>query len=215
MKILTPLQHKVLEIFFDVPDLKRHFHLTGGTALAAFYLQHRLSIDLDFFTHSIAIHEVEKLIEDTFKSKGLALEKERSSPTYRRYRIDGELQVDVVRDADFRIGAPQWINGVMVDDPKNIAVNKVTTIYGRLEPKDYVDLYFLKPYLNYNIMELFKLASMKDGGMDPFQWSKIIADVDTFTVLPQMVKPLTLKELQKFFHKLRDEILDALKRETA
>src|SRR3989338_1192481 len=106
MKILTPLQHKVLEIFFDVPDLKRHFHLTGGTALAAFYLQHRLSIDLDFFTHSIAIHEVEKLIEDTFKSKGLALEKERSSPTYRRYRIDGELQVDVVRDADFRIGAP-------------------------------------------------------------------------------------------------------------
>lgn len=214
MEILTPLQHKVLKIFFDVPELNRHFHLTGGTALSAFYLQHRLSIDLDFFTHSIEIHNVEKLIEGSFKSKGLHIEKERSSPTYRRYRIDNELQVDVVRDTDFRVGAPQWINNVMVDDPKNIAVNKVITIYGRLEPKDYVDLYFLKPYLNYDIMELFKLAEMKDGGMDPFQWTKIIADVDTFTVLPDMVKPLTIKGLQKFFHKLHDEILDALKKQT-
>ncbi len=214
MKILTPLQHKVLEIFFKIPDLKRHFYLTGGTALAAFYLKHRLSIDLDFFTHSVEIHDVERLVEDTFQASGLHFQKERSSPTFRRYLINGELQVDVVRDIDFRIGAPQWIDGVMVDTSKNIAVNKVATIYGRLEPKDYVDLYFLKPYLNYDIMELFKLAEMKDGGMDPFQWTKIIADVDTFTVLPQMLKPLTIKELQKFFHKLRNEILDALKKKT-
>ena len=215
MKILTPLQNKVLEVFFNVPDLKRHFYLTGGTALAAFYLQHRLSIDLDFFTHSAQIHDVERVVEDTFQSAGLRFQKERSSPTFRRYLIQDELQVDIVRDIDCRIGVPQWTNGVMVDTPKNIAVNKVTAIYGRLEPKDYVDLYFLKPTLDLDIMELLKLAKMKDGGMDPFQWAKIISDVDTFTVLPQMVKPLTLKELQKFFHTLRNEILDALKRQTS
>lgn len=213
-KILTPLQHKVLQAFFEVPELKRHFYLTGGTALAAFYLHHRLSIDLDFFTHSVDIHDVDRLIEDTFRVNKFKFEKERSSATYRRWRIDGELQVDVVRDIDFRVGAPQLIGGFMVDDPKNIAVNKVTTVYSRLDAKDYVDLYFLKPFLKYDIMELFKLAGMKDGGMDPFQWSKIIVDVDTFTVLPQMVKPLTIRELQKFFHRLRNDILDNLKRET-
>ncbi|MDP2600109.1 MAG: nucleotidyl transferase AbiEii/AbiGii toxin family protein [Deltaproteobacteria bacterium] len=213
MKILTPLQHKTLQVFFSVPELKRHFYLTGGTALSAFYLQHRLSIDLDFFTHSIDIHEVEPLIEDAFKAKGLRIEKERSSPTFRRWLINKELRVDVVRDIDFRVGTPQLIDNFMVDDPKNIAVNKITTIYGRLEPKDYVDLYFLKPYLNFDIMELFKLGQIKDGGLEPFQWAKIIADVDTFTLLPQMVKPLTLKKLQTFFHRLRGEVIDSLKKD--
>ncbi|MDO8528111.1 MAG: nucleotidyl transferase AbiEii/AbiGii toxin family protein [Deltaproteobacteria bacterium] len=210
-KILTPLQHKVLQAFFAEPELKRHFYLTGGTALSAFYLKHRLSIDLDFFTHSVDLHDVERLIEGTFRANKFKFEKERSSPTYRRWLIDGELQIDVVRDIDFRVGTPQLIGDFMVDDPKNIAVNKVTTIYSRLDAKDYVDLYFLKPYLNYDIMELFKLAEMKDGGMDPFQWCKIIPDVDTFKILPQMVKPLTIKELQKFFHRLRDDILDRIK----
>ena len=55
VKILTELQKKMLEIFFSVPELKEHFYLTGGTALSAFYLQHRLSDDLDLFTHSVDI----------------------------------------------------------------------------------------------------------------------------------------------------------------
>lgn len=209
MEILTKIQREVLEAFFSEPLLKRHFYLTGGTALAAFYLQHRLSEDLDFFTHSIEIHEAELSVESILRP--MAFTKERSSPTFRRYKIAGGLQVDVVRDIDFRVGAPQRIDDFMVDDPKNMAVNKVTTIYGRLEPKDYVDLYFLKPYLQYDIMELLRLGKMKDGGLEPFQWAKIIADVETFSVLPKMVKPLTLKQLKSFFFKLRDEILDAIR----
>lgn len=49
MQILTSLQEEVLRIFDETEEAEL-FYLTGGTALAAFYLQHRLSRDLDLFT---------------------------------------------------------------------------------------------------------------------------------------------------------------------
>lgn len=45
--ILTHQQKIFLLSMNDV--LRREFYLTGGTALTSFYLQHRLSDDLDFF----------------------------------------------------------------------------------------------------------------------------------------------------------------------
>jgi hypothetical protein len=45
--ILTPIQSNFLIEFFH---LTQEFYLTGGTALSAFYLQHRFSEDLDLFT---------------------------------------------------------------------------------------------------------------------------------------------------------------------
>jgi hypothetical protein len=48
---LTPLQKEFIEILASLPD-KDEFYLAGGTALAEYYLGHRLSFDLDFFTYS-------------------------------------------------------------------------------------------------------------------------------------------------------------------
>ena len=48
--LLTPLQRRVLTSFFQKGLGERGFYLTGGTALAEFYLHHRYSDDLDFFT---------------------------------------------------------------------------------------------------------------------------------------------------------------------
>src|SRR5947209_4431075 len=46
---LVPAQRALLAAFGASP-LAKSFYLTGGTALAAFYLHHRDSDDLDFFT---------------------------------------------------------------------------------------------------------------------------------------------------------------------
>lgn len=48
-KILTPNQKSFLHEFTK-SELRNVFRLTGGTALSAFYLEHRLSEDLDFFS---------------------------------------------------------------------------------------------------------------------------------------------------------------------
>ena len=47
--ILDKAQREILEVFSRFPDADR-FYLTGGTALAEFYLGHRRSFDLDLFT---------------------------------------------------------------------------------------------------------------------------------------------------------------------
>jgi len=47
--ILSPNQTRLLEIIANDKEICHRFYLTGGTALAEFYLHHRLSEDLDFF----------------------------------------------------------------------------------------------------------------------------------------------------------------------
>jgi hypothetical protein len=46
---LTPLQSEFLIRFFAT-NTGQDFFLTGGTALAAFHLRHRVCVDLDLFT---------------------------------------------------------------------------------------------------------------------------------------------------------------------
>ena len=48
--ILTVRQQQLLRLFSSNPNIKEHFYLSGGTALAEYYLHHRYSEDLDFFT---------------------------------------------------------------------------------------------------------------------------------------------------------------------
>jgi len=61
-EVLTPLQAAFLERFF-ASQVGQRFFLTGGTALAAFYLHHRRSEDLDLFTlDDLALREADILV---------------------------------------------------------------------------------------------------------------------------------------------------------
>lgn len=211
MKILSDLQQKVLKKLFSADEIHRHFYLTGGTALAAFYFQHRYSDDLDLFTHDVSLDSIERVVEDILRDVDADFKCQRRSPTFRRYLIDSSLQLDLVRDVDFRVGSPQLIDNIMVDTKKNIAVNKVTALYGRLDPKDYVDLYFLLKEGEFDILELLRIGKNKDAGLDPFQWAKVIADVHSISILPKMIIKCDVPELKTFFSTLRDKVTDSVK----
>ncbi len=51
-KILTPEQERLLSLASKEPYLCKKYYFTGGTPLAAFYLHHRLSEDIDLFTEN-------------------------------------------------------------------------------------------------------------------------------------------------------------------
>lgn len=211
MKILTELQEEVLAAIFSAEDVRRHFYLTGDTALAAYYLHHRLSDDLDLFTHLADMEAVERIVEEKVAKAGHEIECRRRAPGYRDYIVDKTLKLDLVKDVDFRVGSPELIGGIMVDSKKNIAVNKVLAIYGRLDPKDYVDLFFLLREGAYDMGDLLSLASKKDAGLEPFQWAKVVADAETISVLPRMAVPCDLNEVKAFFRDLRDKVIDSVK----
>ncbi|MBI3815671.1 MAG: nucleotidyl transferase AbiEii/AbiGii toxin family protein [Nitrospinae bacterium] len=72
--MLTSLQVRVLEKIYKADrysGIAKDFFLTGGTALSAFYLHHRESIDLDFFSmtdkpfhsHRYLVNVMEQLSE--------------------------------------------------------------------------------------------------------------------------------------------------------
>ncbi len=208
-EILTPLQRAVLDGFFAEEAVARSFYLTGGTALAAFYLFHRYSDDLDFFTNDASLEPMWPTVQRLAPLLGLAVESR--TPQFIRLLHPDGLRVDVVQDVPFRAGVPVRHGAWVVDTLENLALNKVSAIQGRLDVKDYVDLYLLLKDRPERILAWLAQAKQKDGSIEPFLWSRIIGDVETFRVLPRMIVPLQLPELVAFYRALRRLVLASLK----
>ncbi len=97
--ILSPLQWEFLSLFFQgAPP----FFLTGGTALSAFYLQHRYSEDLHLFTlDGNAFDRVPLYAADTAKRLTAPVASLRTAPQFHRYKLSRQEEsviVDFVRE---------------------------------------------------------------------------------------------------------------------
>lgn len=205
--VLTPLQRRFLQAFF-AGEVGLRFFLTGGTALAAFYLHHRLSGDLDLFTtDDDALPLARREIPLIAHRLGCRVKSGTTTPSYQMFFLESHteppLKIDLVRDVDVRFGVPQKIEGIIVDAEENIAVNKILSIFGRTESKDFVDLYFLLQ-AGYDFKRLVSLAKQKDTGLTEFWLAGMMREVTKLKDLPQMLKPLTLERLQSFFSELAD-----------
>jgi predicted nucleotidyltransferase component of viral defense system len=210
--ILSPLQRRVLELLFADPWFRRYFYLTGGTALSAFYLEHRYSDDLDLFTHEKDLGPVQALLKGISSREGLQVIQRQKAPSFLRYEVSGELRVDIVADVEFRVGSPELISSFMVDSLRNIAVNKVTAILGRFDPKDFVDLYLLLTEKGLDILELLELGQQKDAGLDRFVWASLLESAERISILPRMIRDdIGIAELKAFYSALRDRLLDSIK----
>ena len=215
MKIITPIQEKFLKAFFISP-LSSSFFLTGGTALAQYYLKHRKSEDLDLFTldQKLQFDFVNAEVLKIAKSLNFKIINQVSTGTYIQFIFESNkeiLKIDLVKDVPVQFGKIKKVRGVFVDSIENIAVNRLLAIFGRTDAKDFVDLYFILRQEPFDIFELIELGRQKDGGLEPFIWASLIAEVKRLPVLPRMIEEVSLKELEKFFLELRDKILLSLK----
>ena len=207
--LLTSLQRTVLDAVFAEEVFARSFYLTGGTALAAFYLFHRYSDDLDLFTNDQPLEVVWPTLQRLAPSLRLTVESR--TPQFIRLQHPDGLRVDVVHDVPFRVGVPARQSTWLIDTLENITLNKVAAIQGRLDVKDYVDLSLLLNDHPERILTWLAQAKQKDASIEPFLWSRLIEDVKTFRVLPRMIVPLELPELVAFYANLRRLILTSLK----
>lgn len=205
----TPLQKFIFDEFSKNLKLTKQFYFTGGTALSAFYLHHRESEDLDFFSDTeFGSEQVKKFIEAVAKSKKFEIrftprEGTRIFELVRAKKV--QIKVDFVYYPYTRIKRGTKMNSVNIDSKQDIATNKLYTIINRTEVKDFVDLYFLlKEFsfwdLFYGVKEKFKIE------LDLFWLGADFMKVEGFKYLPKMLVPLKLEELIIFYRDLAKKI---------
>lgn len=165
---LTPLQRRILR---ELAGMDPRWVLTGGGALAGFYLGHRVTRDLDlFFRERAALDDIPREVAQRLRSDGLRVEVQRSAPAFQRLDVDDgqeRIEVDLVADLVPAIEAPVEVSeGIWADSRHEILVNMLGALLGRVAVRDLVDLAALLDAggdLERGLVD----AARKDGGFSP------------------------------------------------
>jgi hypothetical protein len=204
-KALTPLKRDFLNAFFE---RSQAFFLTGGSALGIFYLQHRLSFDLDFFTtdEHLQWHILDNELRALSRTLGAHCTSVTTSPTFRRYdlrRHDEREKLDFVIEQVPQIDSEKARFGQLrVDTLREIMVNKICTLIGRCEIKDLVDLFFLAKR-GFVVWDYLQEARRKEGGLDPAMISFILARTRIDAIPDYILEPVSAEELVAFVRDLQ------------
>ena len=203
--VLSKNQVNVLSLLSAEKLVVDSFYLSGGTALAEFYLQHRLSEDLDFFSEKefdpLLVSSVFKKIQNKAGIKKVNFEQ-----SFNRNLFFLELQNDTIK-TEFtyfpftRIESNRKFGNLHIDSLIDIAVNKIFTIYQKPRSRDFIDLYFiLAQEKTWNIDGLVEKSQIKfDTYLNPLQLGSQFVKVEVLKDYPNMIKKIDEKEWQGFF----------------
>ena len=166
---LTDLQKDVLR-FFGKNSFGKNFYWTGGTLLSYYYLFHRDSIDLDFFSDNLYSDEECLIFINSLKKKIYANKIIFRQELNRRiYLIKCEKENVKLELVFFPFPCHKKRKklkkfSVNIDSLSDIMINKTLSAYQRNEPKDAFDLYvYLKQKPKHNLFKLIKLVEKKFG----------------------------------------------------
>lgn len=216
-KVLTSLQIKILDLVFSNRFGKRGFFLTGGTALSGFYLEHRYSDDLDFFTRK------QDSLEEDFKAALLLLNNAGFSTVQHSIGADGmvlfvnDMKVEFHRDVPAVMAPSKMLGDIVIDSFEDIAVNKICALPGRPipEPKDFCDIYFILKESKFTLDYLLTRAKEKEAMFDReegiLMFSTTLLGAKNLPRLPRMIKPLNMNDLQTFLVPKAEEIITRLR----
>ena len=128
----------------------QHFNLVGGTALSL-RLGHRISVDLDLFSHEKFENEkVIEVLKSNFKNR-LQLNSTVNNQLGIFCFID-DVKIDICRHNGALIDEVFQIDGIRMWGLKDIAASKVNAISRRATKKDFWDINALLDI--YNIEEI-------------------------------------------------------------
>lgn len=208
--IFTPKQLEFLELVKVEPEITKRFYLTGGTALAEFYLKHRLSEDVDLFTEENEVDQ--KLVESYLKKISAILSVKKIDRSvfmglmsyFLIFKDGNKLKVDFNYYPFPRIEKGLKFGKLQIDSIRDIAANKVHTIFVSPRDRDYIDLYFIMKSGNFNLNQLIFDAKIKfDWHIDKLTLVSQLLRVKEIKILetPKILVPFDKKEMDEFFIK--------------
>lgn len=209
VQIITPKQERLLLGLSRSAHLRKTFYFTGGTVLSAFYLHHRFSEDLDFFSENQFDPEATfSFIERMAKQERFTFtmqKKEVVQMFFLTYPDGTEFKVDFAHYPYPRLEKGHVEYGVSVDSLLDIGVNKTVALLQRTEIKDFVDYYYLEQ--KFGLWDLTEGARIKFRmELDPILFASDLLKAEEFTFMPKMIAPITLRELKAFFRARAKEV---------
>jgi len=175
---LHRLQRDLLRAFFA---REQRFFLTGGAALAGFYLHHRETLDLDLFTTEDNLDDGEAALLAAAEEIGGTVERLRTSRDFRRFLIRRENEsvvADIARDLAPQIDSDKTVlEGIRIDSTREIMANKLCTLLSRGELRDLVDVKALEE-AGLSVEEHVELAAFKDAGLTPAQLAWVLSQLE-------------------------------------
>jgi len=204
-RILTAKQKLFINHLPDI--ILAEFYLTGGTALSAFYLEHRLSQDLDFFTESEKtmppIEFLTGLIKKLPYIEGLRYERLFNRRIFAVTFKDGNtLKVEFTTYPFKSIEKREKVEKLTVDSLLNIITGKLFALTDRYDPKDFVDLYFTLNQYDRKLSDLIRRAEKRFGikGLDFVIPERLLLVKKIGTEdLPVMLKEINLEKMKRYF----------------
>ena len=222
MQIITPFQDNILKIIGSQADA-REFYFIGGTALSLFYLQHRKSEDLDFFTSiENLISPFSQLLQIRFKAFGYETMIQRSFNSFAELKVtdkNGEdTLIHLALDAPFHLEPfleSSSYPGLRISSFADIAANKLLALFGRAALRDFIDVYYLIKLKKITKNDLIISARKKDPGFDLYWLGVAFERIKTYHQtdydMSLVFDSLREDEIASFFNAWRQEIVSSLK----
>ena len=206
----SPAQRNVLIRLAEIPLIRDHFFLTGGTALSVFYLHHRTSEDLDLFScESVDLAEVQFSIRMMWQSGQTLI---RSTSQFLSLLIENvkvDIVVDSLSDHSNRDRIQVGTSQVLIDSLANIGANKLCTLVSRTEPKDFIDFFYLTHSVaGVTFESLFEAARKREALLDDPPTAAYQLETglrilqDHKSLIPRLSQQIDFEELNRFYEAL-------------
>lgn len=215
--ILTPHQKAVLNTLACESYFAERFYLAGGTALAEFYLKHRISEDLDFFCEESEVDPI--AITRFFENKANSLEIHKIVTKrvlglhsfFLHFRDQAILKVDFSYYPFPRIERGVKYGELEIESMYDIAVDKVHTVALNPRARDYIDLYFIIKEKHWSVKDLLRKAKAKfDWDISFIDFGVRLMEASGAADFPRMLRKIDHRKWKIFFvgeaKKLKEEI---------
>jgi len=205
--ILTNFQKNIFFVISGENFFRENFYFSGGTALAEFYLKHRYSEDLDFFTlKKISYSQIQKILNLKMAKMGVDNFETRAIGGTKIFFFKREKKEVVKVEFDYfpfkRLQKGKKFKGIEIDSLFDLAVNKLNTILTRRYARDYIDLYFILRQEEYSWQKLLNGIRKKfSWQVDPFNLAVRLGKIEELHDYPRMIKKFSRSQMIKFYQK--------------
>lgn len=194
------------------PYITKQFFLTGGTALSEFYFKHRFSEDFDLFSETEFYSK--KIITWTNNVKNALnfskVEQQTLSGQetfFFHSSASDSVKVDFAYFPFSHLGTFKKYNMLNISSVEDICINKIHAITTRKRARDYLDLFFCIPHLNWNTEDILKNYRLKfDVSLPPEQLATSFTNVLDAQDEPRFLGDVDWRKVEEYFLSLAKEL---------